>query len=142
MDVTIHSIERSADSPDLIELGVAIGDSPITRYRTSFNDPDSKITYCEIESDLFMSLSNIAHAKYAKSTVFQVELTGIVKAFSNNEFDLKLPITLGTTKYCVLKPSLFGIAYNKCRYYFGTLLWKIGFNRPNHGVGTKQGNAG
>ena len=56
MNVTIHSIERSFDSPDLIELGVTIGDSPITRYRTTFNDTDSAITCCEIESDLFMSL--------------------------------------------------------------------------------------
>ncbi len=142
MDVTIHSIDRPVDSPNLINLGVEIGDSPITRYRATFDDSDSAITCCEIESDLFMSLSNIAHSKYAKCTVFQIELMEIIKAFLKQEFDLELPVKLGTTKYCTLKPSLLGIAYNKCRYYLTTFLWKIGVNRPNRMIAPKRDNAG
>ena len=142
MNVTIHSIERSFDSPDLIELGVTIGDSPITRYRTTFNDTDSAITCCEIESDLFMSLWDIAHTKYARSTVLQVELMGIVKAFSKQQLDLELPATLGTTKYCVLKPSALGIAYNKIRYHLSTLLWRIGFGRIDRKAESNCQNTG
>ncbi|MAJ46225.1 MAG: hypothetical protein CMJ57_02725 [Planctomycetaceae bacterium] len=89
-----------------------------------------------------MSLSNIAHSKYAKCTVFQIELMEIIKAFLKQEFDLELPVKLGTTKYCTLKPSLLGIAYNKCRYYLTTFLWKIGVNRPNRMIAPKRDNAG
>jgi len=142
MNVTIHSLERSIESTDLIELGVAIGDSPIARYRATFNDTDYEVACCEIESDLFMSLSDIAHAKYANSVVFQIELMGIVKAFDKQELDLELPATLGTTKYCVLKPTALGIAYNKCCYYLSTMLWKSGISRTHLRAAQKRENAG
>ncbi|MEM9413841.1 MAG: hypothetical protein AAGA30_22220 [Planctomycetota bacterium] len=89
-----------------------------------------------------MSLSVIAHAKYARSTVFQIELMEIVKAFSKEKLDLTFPATLGTTKYCVLKLSSIGIAYNKCRYHLLTLFWMIGGNWTNRKAESNRRNAG
>lgn len=140
MDVTIYSIEYSKESPNDIDLWVSIGLDPMTRYRASFDDSDSRIRCCNVESKLFMALSEIAQARFGLCTVFQFELMEMISAFTKQELDLELPVKLGTTKYCQLKPTKLGVVYNKFRHYCTIFLWQIGFMRPIHLADPKQGN--
>ena len=51
---------------------------------------------------------------------------GIVAAFATGEDVPVLPVTLGTTRYCTLKPGRIRILWNK----LWILLYRIGLYHP------------
>lgn len=76
------------------DVVVSFGTSAPVRYRASFDDSDERAKFCNVESDLFMALSNLAHKKYGDCTIYQMEMMSIIGAYANHELRLELPAKL------------------------------------------------
>jgi hypothetical protein len=76
---------------------------------------------------LFMLLSELAFERFGNCIVYQMELMGIISAFVRDGTLPELPATLGTTRFCTLKPGTMRIVWNK----LWILLRKMGVYHPS-----------
>ncbi len=142
MNVVLTNLERHENESRIFNVTVAFGDSTPVRYQASYDNPDPRARVCNVETDLFMALSNLAHQKFGKCTIYQIELMSIIGAFASDELDLELPAQLGTTKYCWSKPTRFKILYNKLRNWLTMIKWRLGVGRPNFNAAADNEIAG
>ena len=142
MKVVLHNIERQTEDPRTYSVSVSFGDSAPTSYRASFDDSDPRARFCNVEPELFMELSNLAHKRFCDCTVYQVELMSIIGAFASDGMDLTLPVQLGTTQYCWSKPTRSKIFRNKLYYWYTMLKWRLGIGRPKWNDVTDVNTAG
>ena len=73
-----------------------------------------------------MRLSDLACQRFGNCTVYQMELMGIIAAFATDEDVPVLPATLGTTRFCRLKPGRTRTLWNKV----WILLYRVGLYHP------------
>jgi len=128
MHVTLLSIAETADQQRL-QVSVSFGNDPPLRYLADYDDSDPRIKCCNVEPELFMALSNASHKTFGDCTLYQIELMAIVGAFVRKELDIKLPVILGTTKYCGKIPTVWRVMWNKIVGRFTRVMW-VGINRP------------
>jgi hypothetical protein len=124
MKMFLHSIARNENG--LLNVSVSYGVEPARNYQATFDGSDAEWKLCSIDQELFMTLSNLAYKRFGNCTVYQMELMGIIAAFSRGEPLPTLPAELGTTAFCTLKPSLPRVLWNK----FIILLTKMRIYRP------------
>ena len=141
MTPTLHNIEHDQDA-SAVRVNVSFGRAEPSRYLASYDDSDSRTTCCNVEPELFMALSNFAQKRFGDCSIYQMELMAIIGAFTHGELDLELPASLGTPKYCVHKPSVFGAVWNIIAGRFTVAMWKIGINRPKPWIATKNERVG
>ena len=142
MNVVVFNIERQLDDPLMYSVTVSFDDSPPVKYQASYDDSDSRARFCNVEPDLFMELSNLAHKRFGDCTIYQMELMSIIGAFAADDLDLTLPAQLGTTQYCWSKPTHLKILRNKLSYWFTMIKWRLGIGRPKLNDVTGTENAG
>ena len=92
---------------------VSCGAEPPRVFLAAFDGADPKYTFCSMDQELFMLLSDLAHKRFGNCVVYQMELMGIISAFATDEDLPRLPATLGTTRFCTLKPGAMRIMWNK-----------------------------
>ena len=141
MNVVLHNLERQPDDPRMFFVAVSFGDAPPARYQASYDDSDSLGRFCNVEPDLFMELSNLAHKRFGDCTIYQMELLAIISAFASEELDLELPAQLGATKFCWSKPSRLKILRNKLSFRYTMVKWRLGIGRPELQIPAKDDNA-
>jgi hypothetical protein len=124
MKVALHQLSKCDDGA--IRLRISFGAQPARTYLAAYDGADPKYKFCSVDQELFMELSNLAHKRYGNCAVYQMELMGIIAAFEKAEGLPALPATLGTTRFCTLKPGAVRIRWNK----FWILLYRIGLYRP------------
>jgi len=124
MDAILHDIQRAEDG--LIRLTVSLGLQPPRVFRAAYDRPKSGVVFANIEQELFMALSNMAFRRFGNCNVYIVELGNLVGAFSAGTPLPQMPVTLGTSSFCTLKPGRGRVAWNK----FRILLQRLGLYRP------------
>ncbi|MAG93986.1 MAG: hypothetical protein CMJ48_09580 [Planctomycetaceae bacterium] len=124
MKVMLHGIERRADG--LMCLTVAIGNESPRSYLASFDGSHDGCESSETDEELFFALSDLAFKRFGNCVVYQMEVMGILGAFDRGEQLPEMPVQLGTTSFCTLRPNLLRLAWNK----FKVLLWRMGIYRP------------
>ena len=130
MNVILSNIERQVDDPFSFSVTISFGDSAAVEYRASYDDSDSRARFCNVEPELFMELSDLAHKRFGDCTIYQIELMSIIGAFASGDLDLALPAQLGATQYCWLKPTYAKVLLNKLSYWFTMIKWRLGIDRP------------
>ncbi len=130
MNVVLSNIERQLDDPSLFSVTIFFGDSAAVEYRASYDDSDSRARFCNVERELFMKLSNLAHKRFGDCVIYQMELMSIIGAFASDDLDLALPAQLGTTQYCWLKPTYVKVLRNKLSCWYTMIKWRFGIDRP------------
>jgi hypothetical protein len=88
-----------------IRLLVSWDANPPRLFHAEFDGADSRCLLCTVDEELFMRLSELAHKRFGNCVVYQMELLGIIAAFVKGEELPRLPATLGTTRFCPLKPG-------------------------------------
>jgi hypothetical protein len=124
MYVVLHELSRRDDGA--IQLLVSCGADHPRIYIAAYDGADPKYKCCSVDEDLFMLLSNLAHERFGNCVVYQMELMGIVSAFEMGEELPKVPVILGTTSFCTLKPGPVRILWNK----LWILLYRMGLYHP------------
>lgn len=124
MKVVLHKITKCEDG--LIDLVVSIGNDPPKTHRTSYDGSNDKYIFASTDEELFMSLSDLAHKRFGNCAVYQMELMGILGAFTGGDETPDLPAEFGTTAFCTLRPGRLRIVWNKLRI----LLYKTGLLQP------------
>jgi hypothetical protein len=124
MKVILHKLLKRDDGA--IQLVVSLGDEPARAFLASYDGADPKYKFCSVEEDLFMRLSDLAYERFGNCVVYQMELMGIIAAFTNGEDPPALPAILGATRFCTLKPGRMRILWNKC----WILLYRMGLYHP------------
>jgi hypothetical protein len=112
MQVLLHNARR--DDQGLIHLSVSICNQPPRDYRATYEHHD-KTVYCNVEYELFMALSNLAHRRFGNCVVYQHELMGFMRALCEGGQLPAMPFALGTSRFCTMRPSLPRILWNKLR---------------------------
>lgn len=123
MRVILHDLQKRDDGS--IEIKISFGEDSVKTFMALYEEV-SKCRSCTLDQELFMQLSDLAHRTYGNCVVYQIELTNMISAFVAGDDSLILPATLGTTKYCRLKPSRPRVLWNKLLI----LLYRIGLYRP------------
>ena len=136
MDATLHEIRRADDG--LIELTVALGTEPPRVFRATYDTSDPGYVFCNVDQELFMALSDMAFRRFGNCAVYQLELMKLVGAFCAGTMLPTMPVELGTTKFCTLKPSRSRVICNK----FWILLRRLGLYRPRIYIAPANGRAG
>lgn len=124
MKVVLHQLLNRDDGA--IQLLVSFGDEPARGFLASYDGADPRYKFCSVDEELFMRLSDLAHKWLGNCTVYQMELMGIIAAFTADEPLPVLPATLGTTSFCTLKPGTMRVLWNK----LWILLYKMGLYHP------------
>src|SRR5688572_9043845 len=125
VDAILHDSRCSEDG--CIQLTVSLGSQPSRSFHATYDASDPRCVVCTLEHELFMALSNLAFRRFGNCIVYQHELIQLIGAFCTAADSLpSLPVTLGTTNFCTLKPSRGCIAWNK----FWILLRRLGLYRP------------
>jgi hypothetical protein len=124
MKAVLHELLKRDDGA--IQLLVSFGDEPAQVFCATYDGADPKYKFCSVDEELFMRLSNLAHERFGNCAIYQMELMGIIIAFTKSEELPALPATLGTTRFCTLKPGKMRILWNK----FWILLYRIGLYHP------------
>lgn len=124
MKVVLHELVKCDNGT--IRLLVSCGDEPARTFLAVYDGTHPKYRLCSLDEELFVRLSDLACRRFGNSTVYQMELIGIIAALATGEDVPVLPVTLGTTKHCTLKPGRMGILCNKLRM----LLGRTGLYRP------------
>lgn len=73
------------------------GDESPRQFLGECDRSDEKFTFCTVEEELFMRLSDLAARRYCNCAIYQFELMGIIKASLSDEPLPPFPIELGTT---------------------------------------------
>src|SRR5262245_61424669 len=107
MNVVLHELSKCEDGS--ISLRVSVGSDPARTFLATYDSSDPKYKLCSVDQELFMQLSDLAHKRFGNCAVYQMELMGIIAAFVAGEGLPALPATLGTTRFCTLKPGLLSI---------------------------------
>ena len=123
MKVILHRIAKRDDGD--IDLLVSYGRNEPKAYRVNYVETDRAFC-CGTDDELFFLLSGTAHKRFGNCAVYQMELTGIIRAFGHVDQIPDLPIELGTTSFCTLRPTLPKVWWNK----FWILLLRLGLYRP------------
>ena len=124
MDAVLHDIQRSEDG--LVQLTVSLGSQRPRIFRAMYDDSDSRCVSASLDQELFMALSDIAFRRFGNCVVYQHELMKLIGAFCSNTSLPQMPVALGTTSLCTLKPSPTRVVRNK----FWILLRRLGLYRP------------
>jgi hypothetical protein len=124
MDATLYGIRRAADG--LIELTVALDSGPPRVFRATYDNTRPGYVFCNFDQELFTALSDRAFRRFGNCAVYQHELTKLVGAFCAGTVLPTMPVELGTTKFCTLKPSPSRVICNK----LWILLMRLGLYRP------------
>ena len=124
MVATLHNIRRADDG--LLQLTVALGPAPPRAFRATYDSSNPHDVSCNIDQELFMALSDMAFRRFGNCAVFQHELMKLVGAFCAGEVLPAMPLVLGTTRFCTLKPRPGRVLWNK----FWILLRRLGLYRP------------
>src|SRR5262245_28986386 len=124
MNIVLHQLSRLDDGA--IQLLVSCGADSPRAFLATYDTVDPKYESCSIDQELFMLLSDLAHARFGNCVVYQMELMGIIVAFAAHQDLPELPATLGTTRFCTMKPGTIRIIWNKLRI----LLYRMGLYHP------------
>jgi hypothetical protein len=124
VDAILHNIRRAEDG--LIWLTVSVASQEPRVFRATYDDSDPRCTFANIEQELFMALSELAFRRFGNCSVYPYELTKIIGAFCNSSALPRMPITLGDSSFCTLRPGRLRIVWNK----FWILLKRLGLYRP------------
>jgi hypothetical protein len=124
MNVVLHQLLKREDGA--IELQISFGDGPVRTFLAAYQGADPKYKFCSVDEELFMRLSELSHERFGNCAVYHMELMNIITAFTNGVELPPLPATLGTTRFCTLKPGRMGILWNK----FRILLQRMGLYHP------------
>ena len=136
MDATLHDMRRADDG--LIELTVALGTAPPRVFRATYDGSHPGYVFCNLDQELFMALSDMAFRRFGNCAVFQHELMKLIGAFCAGAALPTMPVALGTTDFCTLKPSPSRVLWNK----FWILLRRLGLYRPRTYSVPANGGAG
>jgi hypothetical protein len=129
MDAALHDIQHAEDG--LIEVTVAIGAGSPRVFRATYDNSRAGYVICNLEQELFMALSGTAFRRFGNCAVYQHELTKLIGAFCAGTVLPAMPVELGTSKFCTLKPSPSRVIWNK----LCILLLRLGVYRPSrHGA--------
>ena len=113
MDAILHVIQRADDG--LLHLTLSLVAQPPRVFRGSH---DGFTPACAVvDQELFMALSDMAFRRYGNCAVYQFELMKLMGAFLAGETLPPMPIALGTSRFCTLKPSRARVALNKLRIF-------------------------
>jgi hypothetical protein len=124
LDATLHNIQRADNG--LVELTVALGSQPPRVFLAAYDASESGYVYCNFDQELFMALSTMAFRRFGNCAVCQLELTKLIGAFCAGKALPPMPVALGTTPHCTLKPGPLRVLWNKC----WILLRRVGLYRP------------
>jgi len=124
MTVVLHELSRRDDGA--IDLRVSFGAEQAQPFLATYDGADPTIKLCSVDHELFMRLSDLAVERFGNCTVYQMELMGIIAAFARGDAPLVLPASLGTTRFCTLRPGRLRIFWNK----LWILLDRVGLYRP------------
>ena len=135
MDAILHHIRRGDGG--LIELTVALGTAAPRVFRANYDGSNDNCLSCSFDEELFMALSELAYRRFGNCAVYQFELMKLVGVFCDGGALPPLPVALGTTSYCTLKPSAGRVLWNRLRI----LLSRLGRDRPTPYAGPANDEA-
>src|SRR5262249_22324884 len=135
VDAILHNIRRADDG--LIQVTISLESQQPRVFRATFDNSDPRCTVANLEQELFMALSDMAFRRFGNCVVYQHELMKLIGAFCKGTALPQMPVTLGTSSFCTLKPSPGRIAWNKLRIF----LRRLGLYRPRIYVARADGRA-
>lgn len=136
MDAILHNVRRTDNG--LIELIVSLGSQQPRIFLASYDGSDLRCTLGNLDQELFTVLSDMALLRFGNCAVYQYELMKIMDAFCAGALLPALPVELGTTRFCTLKPSRSRVAWNK----LWILLRRLGIYRPRIYIAHTNDQAG
>lgn len=98
MDVILHSINKRQEA-GLFDLCISVGGEPVRTFVASYEISSPTSTYCNLDQELFMRLSDLSVERFRNCAVYIMELTGIIGAFHSGKPIPGLPVQLGTTSF-------------------------------------------
>jgi len=124
-----------------IRMTVQFGGEPPKEFLGEYKQCDEKYSFCNLEQELFMRLSDLAVRKYCNCAIYQMELMGIIIAFLSDQTIPSFPIELGTTDFGIPRPSRTRIFFNRIKrpFYLKWSWWKFRHIRRENLL--KYGNA-
>ena len=107
-------------------MTVQFGDESPREFLGEYDESD-KFSFCIVEQELFMRLSDLAAKRFCNCAIYQIELGCIIKAFISVEKLPPFPIELGTTGFGMPRPTSATIFVNRLRGPFvrAWLWWKL-----------------
>ena len=125
MRVVLRSLTREPEK-GRVRMTVQFGNESPRQFWGQYDGSDEKFTFCTVEEELFMRLSDLAAKRYCNCAIYQFELMGIIKAFLSDKPLPPFPIELGTTGFGMQRPTATRIFFNRLRRPFCTawLWWK------------------
>lgn len=123
MQAILHNISRDEDG---LRVTVSLGSQPPRVFRAAYDDSDLGLTFGTLEQELFLTLSNMAYRRFGNCAVYQAELMKLLGAYAKGEELPSMPLVLGTTSFCTLRPSWLRIVWNKVWIF----LRCVGLYRP------------
>ena len=125
MRVVLHSMTKEPEK-GRVRVTVQFGDETPKQFLGESGGDNEGFTFCNIEQELFMRLSDLAARRFCNCTIYQIELMGIIKAFLADEPLPPFPIELGTTSFGFRRPSAIKIFFDRLRrpFYSVWLWWK------------------
>ena len=114
MRVFLKAISKE---PELgrVRMSFQFGKEPDRSYLGDYDGSDPTFTWCNVEQELFMRLSDLAAKRFCHCGIYQSELMGIIGAFVTGKSLPPFPIELGTTDFGIAPPSRFRIIFNRMR---------------------------
>jgi hypothetical protein len=125
MRVVLQSLTREPEK-GRVRMTVQFGDESPKQFLGEYDGSDEKFTFCNVEQELFMRLSDLAAKRYCNCAIYQFELMGIIKALLSDEPLPPFPIELGTTGFGMQRPTATQIFFRRLRrqFYSAWLWWK------------------
>ncbi|MFT5300455.1 MAG: hypothetical protein ACI814_001232 [Mariniblastus sp.] len=133
MDVNLRNLRHHENDPLIIFVEISIGDSLPIEYQASLIDTGDRNQSSYVDTELFMQLSDLAHQRFGDCTIYQIELMWILNAFAASDLDLELPARLGTTDYCLRKPTRWRVLLNKLSFWCLRMKLSLGIGSRNFG---------